>query len=85
MSPLQGLPLRNGRTEKRDNVLCSLPFILLIYRIRLPGPPMSKRSVIAELLAFDVLVGIGVKRTSEARNTRFDLAWVNSHLVVYLG
>ncbi|KZP34593.1 carbohydrate esterase family 9 protein [Athelia psychrophila] len=45
-------------------------------RKTLPGPPMSKQSMIAELIAFDVLVGVGVKHTSEARNTRFDLAWI---------
>lgn len=54
--------------------MVALAVLTVLYR--LPGPPLSKKSLIAELLAFDVLVGIGVKHTFDARNTRFDLAWV---------
>ncbi|KAI9060397.1 carbohydrate esterase family 9 protein [Trametes sanguinea] len=41
----------------------------------LPGPPLSQRSALVELLAHNVTVGVGVTEAWEARNTRFDIAW----------
>ncbi|KAI8973081.1 carbohydrate esterase family 9 protein [Trametes punicea] len=41
----------------------------------LPGPPLSERSAIVELLAHNVTVGVGVTAAWEVRNTRFDVAW----------
>lgn len=37
---------------------------------------MTNRSAVAELLAFNVLVGVGIQEISQSRNTRFDLGWV---------
>ncbi|KAJ2989664.1 hypothetical protein NUW54_g8708 [Trametes sanguinea] len=44
----------------------------------LPGPPLSQKSALVELLAHNVTVGVGVTEAWEARNTRFDVAWVGS-------
>ncbi|KAI0653864.1 carbohydrate esterase family 9 protein [Cubamyces menziesii] len=41
----------------------------------LPGPPLSEKNAVAELLAHGVTVGVGVPEAWEARNTRFDIAW----------
>ncbi|KAI0666496.1 carbohydrate esterase family 9 protein [Trametes maxima] len=42
----------------------------------LPGPPLSGRNAVSELLAHNVSVGVGVIEAWQARNTRFDVAWV---------
>src|ERR1700683_1258619 len=47
-------------------------------RDRLPGPPLSYESAVTTLLAKGVNVAIGVVDEYTARNTRFDLAWVNN-------
>lgn len=44
--------------------------------IRLPGPPLTEKSAIAELLLHNITVGIGILESWSARNTRFDCAWV---------
>ncbi|KAL0956500.1 hypothetical protein HGRIS_002644 [Hohenbuehelia grisea] len=44
----------------------------------LPGPPLTKKSALAELLSHNVTVGLGIEEIWSARNTRFDLAWVSS-------
>ncbi|KAH7339931.1 hypothetical protein B0J17DRAFT_570590 [Rhizoctonia solani] len=41
----------------------------------LPGPPLSRDSLIAKLLKANVTVGVGVVKSWEARNTRFDIGW----------
>ncbi|KAI0643981.1 carbohydrate esterase family 9 protein [Trametes meyenii] len=43
----------------------------------LPGPPLSGRNAVSELLAHNVSVGVGVIEAWQARNTRFDVAWVS--------
>ncbi|KAF8217750.1 carbohydrate esterase family 9 protein [Mycena galopus ATCC 62051] len=43
-------------------------------RLRL-GPPLTNSSAIATLVAHNVTVGIMVGDPSQARNTRFDMAW----------
>ena len=42
---------------------------------RLPGPPLSERSAISELLSHNVTVGIGTEESWNARNLRFDAGW----------
>ena len=44
----------------------------------LPGPPLSKDSAVTKLLHSGVNVAIGVKDEYDARNTRFDIAWVST-------
>jgi hypothetical protein len=44
----------------------------------LPGPPLTQSSAIAKLVAHNVTVGIMVTDSSQARNTRFDMAWVRT-------
>ncbi|KAF8750694.1 Carbohydrate esterase family 9 protein [Rhizoctonia solani] len=41
----------------------------------LPGPPLSRDSLITKLLKANVTVGLGVVEAWEARNTRFDIGW----------
>ncbi|KAG8900679.1 hypothetical protein FRB99_005816, partial [Tulasnella sp. 403] len=41
----------------------------------LPGPPLSRETLISTLVAHNVTVGLGVVEGWEARNARFDLAW----------
>ncbi|KAI0367317.1 carbohydrate esterase family 9 protein [Pilatotrama ljubarskyi] len=41
----------------------------------LPGPPLSERNALAELLVHNVTVAVGVTEAWMARNTRFDIAW----------
>ncbi|CAE7231904.1 unnamed protein product [Rhizoctonia solani] len=41
----------------------------------LPGPPLSRDSLIAKLLKANVTVGVGVVEAWEARNARFDIGW----------
>ncbi|KAL5631170.1 hypothetical protein ACGC1H_006866 [Rhizoctonia solani] len=41
----------------------------------LPGPPLSRDSLIVRLLKSNVTVGVGVVESWEARNTRFDIGW----------
>ncbi|CAE6507923.1 unnamed protein product [Rhizoctonia solani] len=41
----------------------------------LPGPPLSRDSLIARLLKANVTVGVGVVESWEARNSRFDIGW----------
>ena len=43
----------------------------------LPGPPLTEKSSIMELLDHNVTVGLGVIGNWAAQNTRFDLAWVS--------
>jgi hypothetical protein len=42
----------------------------------LPGPPLTKSSAIAKLVAHNVTVGLAVAGPSSVRNTRFDVSWV---------
>lgn len=52
---------------------------MLLMRISsLPGPPLTQESTLSLLVANDVIVGLGVGEPWEARNARFDLAWVRS-------
>ncbi|KAG9118853.1 hypothetical protein FRC07_006429, partial [Ceratobasidium sp. 392] len=41
----------------------------------IPGPPLSKDSLISVLVKAGVTVGVGVVEAWEARNARFDIAW----------
>ncbi|KAJ7255306.1 carbohydrate esterase family 9 protein [Mycena rebaudengoi] len=41
----------------------------------LPGPPLTKSSAIAKLVAHNVTVGLAVAGPSSVRNTRFDVSW----------
>ncbi|QRV94368.1 carbohydrate esterase family 9 protein [Ceratobasidium sp. AG-Ba] len=41
----------------------------------IPGPPLSKDSLISVLVKANVTVGVGVVEAWEARNARFDIAW----------
>ncbi|KAJ7636949.1 carbohydrate esterase family 9 protein [Roridomyces roridus] len=41
----------------------------------LPGPPLTASSAIAELVKYNVTVGIMVEEQDRVRNTRFDAAW----------
>ncbi|CUA74661.1 DNA-directed RNA polymerase II subunit RPB1-B [Rhizoctonia solani] len=41
----------------------------------LPGPPLSRASLITRLFKANVTVGVGVVRPWDARNTRFNIAW----------
>ena len=43
----------------------------------LPGPPLTEKSSIMELLDHNVTVGLGIVENWAAHNTRFDLAWVS--------
>ena len=47
---------------------------------RLPGPPLSKHSSVGALLAKGVNVAIGTVDEAEARNARFEIAWVSPNL-----
>ena len=51
--------------------------LYLLNYFRLPGPPLSKRSSVGELLDKGVNVAIGVSVAAAARNTRFEVAWVS--------
>jgi hypothetical protein len=54
------------------------PFPLTWQQRRiLPGPPLTKSSAIAKLVAHNVTVGIGIEEEWAARNARFDVAWVS--------
>lgn len=44
-----------------------------------PGPPLTHDSALGLLVASNVTVGLGVVEPWEARNARFDLAWVRPH------
>ncbi|KAJ7255303.1 carbohydrate esterase family 9 protein [Mycena rebaudengoi] len=50
------------------------PFTWQQRRI-LPGPPLTKSSAIAKLIAYNVTVGVGIDEVWAARNARFDAAW----------
>ncbi|KAF8597515.1 hypothetical protein BDV93DRAFT_479402 [Ceratobasidium sp. AG-I] len=41
----------------------------------IPGPPLTKESLISVLIKANVTVGVGVVESWEARNARFDIAW----------
>lgn len=45
---------------------------------RLPGPPLTRESVISYLVHHNVTVGLGIEELWEARNARFDVGWVSS-------
>lgn len=45
-------------------------------RFSLPGPPLSKKNAVAHLVAHNVTVGLGTEEAWNARNLRFDIAWV---------
>lgn len=44
----------------------------------LPGPPLTPQSSIGVLLSHNVTLGLGILEEWEARNQRFDLAWVRA-------
>lgn len=44
----------------------------------IPGPPLTKDSLISLLIKANVTVGVGVVEAWEARNARFDIAWVRN-------
>ena len=46
----------------------------------MPGPPLTEKSSILELIEHGVSVGLGITQNWAAQNTRFDLAWVYSLL-----
>lgn len=48
----------------------------------LPGPPTTAQGAIALLLSHNITVAIGIPQAWEARNTRFDAAWVRNHFRV---
>ena len=43
----------------------------------LPGPPLSEKSALGLLAEHGVKVGMGATDKAEARNMRFDVAWVS--------
>lgn len=43
----------------------------------LPGPPLTAQSSIGVLTDANVTVGLGIVEAWQARNQRFDLAWVS--------
>jgi hypothetical protein len=51
------------------------PFVWEDRRI-LPGPPLTEHSAITKLMVHNVTVGIGIQEIWDARNLRFDVAWV---------
>lgn len=42
----------------------------------LPGPPLTQQSAIGVLTDAKVKIGLGIVEDWQARNQRFDLAWV---------
>ena len=54
-------------------VCCSFSQLVLSS---MPGPPLTEKSSILELVEHGVSVGLGVTQNWAAQNTRFDLAWV---------
>jgi hypothetical protein len=46
----------------------------------LPGPPLTSQSAIGVLTAANVTIGLGIEEEWQARNQRFDLAWVRLFL-----
>jgi hypothetical protein len=46
-------------------------------RRSLPGPPITEQTPVSVLMAHNVTVGVGVMEIWDARNTRFDIAWVS--------
>ncbi len=60
----------------------------LKHAISMPGPPLSQDSALVHLLKHNVTVGLGVMGINtntqisawSARNTRFDVSWVNKFL-----
>lgn len=51
-------------------------------RRTLPGPPLTPQSAIGVLTAANVTVGLGIEEGWQARNQRFDLAWVRSSFLL---
>lgn len=47
-----------------------------------PGPPLSSDTAITILMSKHVRVAIGVIDEYDARNIRFDVAWVSSPIIV---
>ena len=45
----------------------------------LPGPPLTPQSAIGMLAAANVTLGLGIEEEWQARNQRFDLAWVRTY------
>ncbi|KAH8080279.1 carbohydrate esterase family 9 protein [Cristinia sonorae] len=41
-----------------------------------PGPPLAPQNIVSTLLSHNITVAVGVPGTWQARNTRFDIAWV---------
>ena len=60
-----------GRLPSRNGLLTTDFFLL-----SLSGPPSTQDSTVRLLAANNVTVTIGDKELWEARNARFDLAWV---------
>ena len=52
----------------------------LIITLSLAGPPLTEKSVVVTLTENGVTVGLGIKEVWDARNARFDLAWVREML-----
>ena len=48
--------------------------------LRLAGPPLTEKSAVVTLAENGVTVGLGIKEVWDARNARFDLAWVRGVL-----
>lgn len=42
----------------------------------LPGPPLTQQSSVGVLLSHNITLGLGITEEWEARNQRFDVAWV---------
>lgn len=42
----------------------------------LPGPPLTEHNIVSALLSHNITVGVGIREAWQARNTRFDVAWV---------
>jgi len=59
------------------NPVHSFPFAWEDRRI-LPGPPLTEYSPVSKLISHNVTVGIGVQEIWDARNLRFDIAWVGA-------
>ena len=54
--------------------------MLLIAIGSIPGPPLTKESSLSLFLKHNVTVGLGIVESWDARNARFDAAWVRAQV-----
>lgn len=74
--PVRPLPLTWASRRMYAFRLFTLISSLTCTTHSLPGPPMTEETSVGKLVKHDVTVGIGVVGAWEARNARFDAAWV---------